>query len=147
LSVARNNFRSQNSRCARAIDCLLVNRLILRPFLLRYQSPTVGRCAHTAYHSRSDSARPSIPRKLLSRHFLTKGERWPRGLNGDYSDVGTTFGHSMEILTSRQKCGFRSSRAAGSRATSRKRKRRCGSGSRKRKTLGQVDYDVRTAFP
>ena len=151
LSVARNTFAIAKLTLARAIGLPLGQSFDLADQLpySDINPPTVDDALNTAYRSRSDF-RAALDSEKAAQQTLsaTKGERWPVvAMNGDYSDVGTTFGHSNGNFNFQ--AGVRIPIFTGGRikgditqaeAAVRQRK------AEAENTRGQVDYDVRTAF-
>jgi outer membrane protein TolC len=98
LSVARNNFAIAQLTLARAIGLPLGQAFELADQLpySDINTPTVEEALQTAYKSRSDF-RAALDSQKAAQQTLSaaKGERYPVvAMNGDYSDLGTTFGHS-----------------------------------------------------
>jgi outer membrane protein TolC len=151
LSVARNSFAIAKLTLARAIGLPLGQEFDIADQLpySDINPPTVDDALKTAYSSRSDFRSALDSQKSAQQTLLAaKGERYPVvGLNGDYGDVGTTFGHSNGSFSVQG--GVRIPIFTGGRikgditqaeAALRQRK------AEAENTRGQVDYDVRTAF-
>jgi outer membrane protein TolC len=151
LSVARNNFAIAKLTLARAIGLPLG-----QPFDIADQlpysdinPPTVDDALKTAYGSRSDF-RASLDSQKAAQQTLSaaRGERYPVvAVNGGYSDVGATFGHSNGNFSVQAGVSlpiFTGGRIKGdiTQAEAAVRQRNAEAEN----TRGQVDYDVRTAF-
>jgi outer membrane protein TolC len=98
LSVARNNFAIAQLTLARAIGLPLGQAFEIADQLpySDINTPTVEEALQTAYKSRSDF-RAALDFQKAAQQTLSaaNGERYPAvAMNGDYSDLGTTFGHS-----------------------------------------------------
>jgi Outer membrane efflux protein/Carboxypeptidase regulatory-like domain len=112
-------------------------------------APTVEEALQTAYKSRSDF-RATLDSQKAAQQTLSaaKGERYPVvAMNGDYSDLGTTFGHShgnFDFQAGVSVPLFTGGRIKGditqAEAALRQRK------AEAENARGQLDYDVRTAF-
>jgi outer membrane protein TolC len=151
LSVARNNFAIAKLTLARAIGLPLGQAFEIADQLpySDINPPTIEDALKTAYSSRSDF-RAALDSQKAAQQTLSadKGERYPVvAVNGDYGDVGTTFGHSNGNFS--VQAGVRIPIFTGGRikgditqaeAALRQRK------AEAENTRGQVDYDVRTAF-
>jgi outer membrane protein TolC len=151
LSVARNNFAIAKLILARAIGLPLG-----QAFEIADQIPyadidpsSVEDALKTAYSSRNDFLAARDSQKAAQQTLSAdKGERYPVvAMNGDYSDVGTTFGHSNGNFDFR--AGVRIPIFTGGRikgditqAEAALRQRNAEAEN----VRGQVDYDVRTAF-
>jgi len=151
LSVARNNFDIAKLNLARAIGLPLGQQFDLADTLpyADINPPTVDEALKTAYNSRSDFRSALDSQKAAERDLsAARGERYPVvAMNGSYSDVGTTFGHSNGDFS--VQAGVRIPLFTGGRikgditeaeASFRQRK------AEAENIRGQVDYDVRTAF-
>jgi len=151
LSVARNNFDVAKLNLARAIGLPLGQQFDLADTLpyADINPPTVDEALKSAYNSRSDF-RSALDLQKSAERVLSaaRGERYPVvAMNGSYSDVGTTFGHSNGDFA--VQAGVRVPLFTGGRikgditeaeASLRQRK------AEAENIRGQVDYDVRTAF-
>jgi outer membrane protein TolC len=151
LSVARNNFAIAKLTLARAIG-LPLGQAFDTGDQLPYSDinpPTVEDALQTAYSSRSDF-RAALDSQKAAQQGLSaaRGERYPVvAMNGDYSDVGATFGHSHGNFNVQAGVSipiFTGGRIKGditqAEAALQQRK------AETENTRGQVDYDVRTAF-
>jgi outer membrane protein TolC len=151
LSVACNNFAIAKLTLSRAIG-LPLGQVFDIADQLPYNEinpPTVEDALKTAYSSRSDF-RAALDSEKAAQQTLSaeKGERYPIvAVNGDYGDVGATFGHSNGNFNFQ--AGVRVPIFTGGRikgditqaeASVRQRK------AEAENTRGQVNYDVRTAF-
>ena len=102
-----------------------------------------------AYQSRRDFRAALDSQKAAAQALAAaKGERYPVvAVNGNYGDVGETFGHSNGISSSRAGSAFLFSPAATSKATLHRRKPRYGSAKRKAKTFaGRWTTTFRSAY-
>ena len=151
LSVARNNFDVAKLNLARAIGLPLGQQFDLADRLpyADINPPTVDEALKSAYNSRSDFRSALDLQKAAERDLsAARGERYPVvAMNGSYSDIGTTFGHSNGNFA--VQAGVRVPLFTGGRikgditeaeASLRQRK------AEAENVRGQVDYDVRTAF-
>jgi outer membrane protein TolC len=151
LSVARNNFAVAQLTLARAIGLPLGQAFELAdqvPYS-DINTPTVEEALQTAYKLRSDF-RASLDSQKAAQQTLSaaKGERYPVvAMNGDYSDLGTTFGHSHGNFNFQAGVSvplFTGGRIKGditqAEALLRQRK------AEAENVRGQIDFDVRTAF-
>jgi outer membrane protein TolC len=151
LSVARNNFAIAQLTLARAIGLPLGQAFEIADQLpySDINTPTVEEALETAYKSRSDFLAALDSQKAAQQTLsAAKGERYPVvAMNGDYSDLGTTFGHSHGSFDFQ--AGIRVPLFTGGRikgditqaeAALRQRK------AEAENARGQLDYDVRTAF-
>jgi outer membrane protein TolC len=151
LSVARNSFAIAKLRLARAIGLPLGQAFDIADQLpySDINPPTVEDALKTAYSSRSDF-RAALDSQKAAQQTLSaaKGESYPVvAANGEYSDVGTTFGHSngnFNVQAGVRVPVFTGGRIKGditqAEAALRQRK------AEAENTRGQADYDVRTAF-
>ena len=151
LSVARNNFAIAQLTLARAIGLPLGQAFELADQLpySDINTPTIEEALQTAYKSRSDF-RATLDSQKAAQQTLsaTKGERYPVvAMNGDYSDLGTTFGHSHGNFNFQAGVSvplFTGGRIKGditqAEAALRQRK------AEAENVRGQIDFDVRTAF-
>ena len=151
LSVARNNFDIAKLNLARSIGLPLGQRFDLADQLpyADINPPTLEEALKSAYNARSDFRSALDSQKEAQRSLsAARGERYPVvAMNGSYSDVGTTFGHSNGDFS--MQAGVRVPLFTGGRikgditeaeASLRQRK------AEAENIRGQVDYDVRTAF-
>jgi len=151
LSVARNNFDIAKLSLARAIGLPLGQQFDLADTLpyADINPPTVDEALKQAYNSRSDFRSALDSQKAAERDLsAARGERYPViAMNGDYSDVGATFGHSNGNFA--VEAGVRVPLFTGGRikgditeaqASLRQRK------AEAENVRGQIDYDVRTAY-
>jgi outer membrane protein TolC len=151
LSVACNNFAIAKLTLARAIGLPLGQAFEIADQLpySDIHTPTVEDALKTAYGSRSDF-RAALDSQKAAQQTLSaaKGERYPVvAVNGNYADVGSTFGHSNGNFSVQPEMRipiFTGGRIKGditqAEAALRERK------AEAENTRGQVDYDVRTAF-
>jgi outer membrane protein TolC len=151
LSIARNNFQVAKLALGRAIGLPLG-----QPFELADALPysdisplSVDEALQIAYKSRSDFRSALASQKAAAQTLsATKGERYPVvAVNGDYGDLGPTFGHSHGEFTFQ--AGIRVPLFTGGRikgditqAEAELRQRKAEAEN----VRGQIDYDVRTAF-
>ena len=151
LSIARNNFAIAKLTLARAIGLPLGQSFDIadqHPYA-DINPPTVEDALKTAYSLRSDF-RAALDSQKAAQQSLSaaRGERYPVvALNGDYSDVGTTFDHSngnFRVQAEVRIPLFTGGRIKGdiTQAEAELRQRKAEAEN----TRGQVDYDVRTAF-
>jgi outer membrane protein TolC len=151
LSVARNKFDIAKLNLARAIGLPLGQQFDLADQLpyADINPPTVEDALKQAYNSRSDFRSVLDSQKAADRELsATRGERYPViAMNGDYSDVGSTFGHSngnFGVQAGVRVPLFTGGRIKGdvtqAEASLRQRK------AEAENVRGQVDYDVRTAY-
>ena len=151
LSVARNNFAIAQLTLARAIGLPLGQAFEIADQLpySDINTPTVEEALQTAYKSRSDFRAALESQKAAQQNLsAAKGERYPVvAMNGDYSDLGTTFGHShgnFDFQAGVSVPLFTGGRTKGdimqAEAALRQRK------AEAENARGQLDYDVRTAF-
>jgi outer membrane protein TolC len=151
LSVARNNFAIAKLTLARAIGLPLG-----QAFEIADQLPyaninpfSLEDALKTAYSSRTDF-RAALDSQKAAQQTLSaeKGQRYPVvAVNGDYSDIGTTFGHSngnFDFGVGVRIPIFTGGRIKGdiTQAEAALRQRNAEAEN----VRGQVDYDVRTAF-
>ena len=151
LSVARNNFAIAQLTLARAIGLPLGQAFEIADQLpySDINTPTVEEALQTAYKSRSDF-RAALDFQKAAQQTLSaaNGERYPAvAMNGDYSDLGTTFGHShgnFDFQAGVRVPLFTGGRIKGditqAEAALRQRK------AEAENVRSQLDYDVRTAF-
>jgi outer membrane protein TolC len=151
LSIARNNFQVAKLALGRAIGLPLGQQFELADALpYSDMSPlSVDEALQIAYKSRSDFRSALASQKAAARTLsATKGERYPVvAVNGDYGDIGPTFGHSHGDFTFQ--AGIRVPLFTGGRikgditqAEAELRQRKAEAENLR----GQIDYDVRTAF-
>jgi len=151
LSIARNNFQVAKLALGRAIGLPLGQQFELADALPYSDiSPlSVDEALQIAYKSRSDLRSALASQKAAAQTLSAiKGERYPVvAVNGDYGDIGPTFGHSHGDFTFQ--AGVRVPLFTGGRikgditqgeAELRQRK------AEAENIRGQIDYDVRTAF-
>lgn len=151
LSVARNNFDVAKLNLARAIGLPLGQQFDLTDALpySDINPPTLEDALKQAYNSRSDFRSALDSQKAAGRDLsAARAERYPVvAMNGSYSDIGTTFGHSNGDFS--VQAGVRVPLFTGGRikgditeaeASLRQRK------AEAENIRGQVDYDVRTAY-
>jgi outer membrane protein TolC len=151
LSVARNNFAIAKLALARAIGLPLGQQFDLVDKLpySDLESLSLDEALNTANTTRGDlhaalDSEQSAERALSA----AKAERWPTlAVNGDYGDVGSTFGRSHGTFSFAAGVNvpvFSGRRIKGdiveAQATLQQRK------AEAENLRGQIDYDVRTAF-
>jgi outer membrane protein TolC len=151
LSIARNNFQVAKLALGRAIGLPLGQQFELADALPYSDiSPlSVDEALQIAYKSRSDfRSALAFQKAAVQTLSATKGERYPVvAVNGDYGDIGPTFGHSHGDFTFQ--AGIRVPLFTGGRikgditqAEAELRQRKAEAEN----VRGQIDYDVRTAF-
>jgi outer membrane protein TolC len=151
LSNARNSFQVAKLALGRAIGLPLGQQFELADALpySDTSSLSVDEALQVAYKSRSDFRSALASQKAAAQTLsATKGERYPVvAANGDYGDIGPTFGHSHGDFTFQ--AGIRVPLFAGGRiqgditqAEAELRQRKAEAENLR----GQIDYDVRTAF-
>jgi outer membrane protein TolC/anti-anti-sigma regulatory factor len=151
LSIARNNFEVAKLALGRAIGLPLGQQFELADTLPYSDiSPlSIDDALQIAYKSRSDFRSALGSQKAAAQTLsAAKGERYPTvAVNGDYGDVGSTFGHSHGDFTFQ--AGIRVPLFTGGRikgditqAEAELRQRKAEAEN----VRGQIDYDVRTAF-
>ncbi len=151
LSITQNNFAIAQLTLARAIGLPLGQTFELADQLpySDINAPTIEEALQTAYKSRSDFRAALDSQKAAQQNLsAAKGERYPVvAMNGDYSDLGTTFGHShgnFDFQAGVSVPLFTGGRIKGditqAEAALRQRK------AEAENARGQLDYDVRTAF-
>ena len=151
LSIARNNFAVTKLALGRAIGLPLGQQFELAD-TLPYSDITpltVDDALNIAYKSRGD-LRAALDSQKAAAQTLSaaKGERYPTvAANGDYGDLGPTFGHSHGEFAFQ--AGIRVPLFTGGRiqgditqAEAELRQRKAEAENLR----GQIDYDVRTAF-
>jgi outer membrane protein TolC len=151
LSIARNNFQVAKLALGRAIGLPLGQQFELADALPYSDiSPlSVDEALQIAYKSRSDFRSALASQKAAAQTLsATKGERYPVvAVNGDYGDVGPTFGHSHGDFTFQ--AGIRVPLFTGGRIKGDITQAEAELLQRKAEAeniRGQIDYDVRTAF-
>jgi outer membrane protein TolC len=151
LSIARNNFQVARLALGRAIGLPLGQQFELADTLPYSDiAPlSIDEALELAYKARSDF-RSALDSQRAAAQTLSaaKGERYPTvAVNGDYGDIGPTFGKSHGDFTFQ--AGIRVPLFTGGRingditqseAALRQRK------SEAENLRGQIDYDVRTAL-
>jgi outer membrane protein TolC len=151
LSIARNNFQVAKLALGRAIGLPLGQQFELADALPYSDiSPlSVDDALQVAFKSRSDFRSALASQEAAAQTLsATKGERYPVvAVNGDYGDMGPTFGHSHGDFTFQ--AGIRVPLFTGGRikgditqAEAELRQRKAEAEN----VRGQIDYDVRTAF-
>jgi outer membrane protein TolC len=151
LSIARNNFSLAKLALGRAMGLPLGQQFELAD-TLPYSDITplsIDGALQTAYKSRSD-LRSALGSQKAAAQTLSaaKGERYPTvAVNGDYGDIGPTFGHSHGDFTFQAGVKiplFTGGRIKGditqAEAALRQRK------AEAEDVRGQIDQDVRTAL-
>jgi outer membrane protein TolC len=151
LSIARNNFAVAKLDLSRAIGLPLGQEFDLSDQLpySEINPPTVDDALRMAYKSRNDFRAALGSQKAASKTLsATKGERYPViAANGDYGDIGTTFGHSHGDFAFQAGVTipiFTGGRIKGdiTQAEAELHQRKAEAEN----IRGQIDYDVRTAF-
>jgi len=151
LSVARNDFAIAKLVLARAIGLPLGQQFELADKLpySDINPPSLDDALRMAYQSRSDFLAGLDSQKAAAQSLAAaKGERYPVvAVNGNYGDVGETFGHSHGVFEFQGGVSvpvFTGGHIKGditqAEATLRQRK------AESENLRGQVDYDVRSAF-
>jgi outer membrane protein TolC len=151
LSIARNNFQVAKLTLGRAIGLPLGQQFELADTLPYSDiAPlTTDEALDIAYKARSDLRSALESQKSVAQTLsAAKGERYPVvAVNGDYGDIGPTFGHSHGDFTFQ--AGIRVPLFTGGRikgditqAEAELRQRKAEAEN----IRGQIDYDVRTAF-
>ena len=151
LSVARNNFAVAKLALGRAIGLPLGQQFELAD-KLSYSDinpPSLEDALNSAYKSRSDFRAALDTQKAGAQTLAAaKGERYPVvAMNGNYGDVGETFGQSHGVFTFQAGVSvplFTGGRIKGdiTQAEAQLRQRKAEAENLR----GQVDYDVRTSF-
>jgi outer membrane protein TolC len=151
LSIARNNFQVAKLALGRAIGLPLGQRFELADALpyADISALSVDEALQIAYKSRSDFRSVLASQKAAAQTLsATKGERYPVvAVNGDYGDIGPTFGHSHGDFTFQ--AGIRVPVFTGGRIKGDMTQAEAELRQRKAEAenvRGQIDYDVRTAF-
>jgi outer membrane protein TolC len=151
LSIAQNNCQVAKLALGRAIGLPLGQQFELAD-TFPYSDITplsVDDALQVAYKSRSDFRSALASQKAAAQTLsAAKGERYPTvAVNGDYGDIGPTFGHSHGDFTFQ--AGIRVPLFTGGRikgditqAEAELRQRKAEAEN----IRGQIDYDVRTAF-
>jgi outer membrane protein TolC len=151
LSVARNNFAVAKLALGRAIGLPLGQQFELAGKLpySDINPPSLEEALSQAYRSRSDFRAAIDSQKAAAQSLAAaKGERYPVvAMNGNYGDVGETFGQSHGVFTFQGGVSvplFTGGRIKGdiTQAEAQLRQRK----AKAENLRGQVDYDVRTAF-
>jgi outer membrane protein TolC len=151
LSIARNNFAVAKLALGRAIGLPLGQQFELAD-TLPYSDITpltVDDALNIAYKSRSD-LRAALDSQKSAAQTLSaaKGERYPTvAANGDYGDLGPTFGHSHGEFT--LQAGIRIPLFTGGRIKGDITEAEAGLRQRKAEAeniRGQIDQDVRTSL-
>jgi outer membrane protein TolC len=151
LSVARNNFAVAKLALGRAIGLPLGQQFELAGKLpySDINPPSLEEALSQAYRSRSDFRAAIDSQKAAAQSLAAaKGERYPVvAMNGNYGDVGETFGQSHGVFTFQGGVSvplFTGGRIKGdiTQAEAQLRQRKAEAENLR----GQVDYDVRTAF-
>jgi outer membrane protein TolC len=151
LSIARNNFEVARIALGRAIGLPLGQQFALADALPYSDiSPlSIDEALQIAYKSRSDFRSALGSQKAAGQTLsAAKGERYPTvAVNGDYGDIGPTFGHSHGDFTFQAGVKiplFTGGRIKGditqAEAALRQRK------AEAENVRGQIDQDVRTAL-
>ena len=151
LSVARNNFAVAKLALGRAIGLPLGQQFELAGKLpySDINPPSLEEALTEAYRSRSDFRAVIDSQKAAAQSLAAaKGERYPVvAMNGNYGDVGETFGHSHGVFEFQGGVSipiFTGGRIKGditqAEASLRQRK------AETENLRGQIDYDVRSAF-
>ena len=151
LSIARNNFAVAKLALGRAIGLPLGQQFELAD-TFPYSDITplsVDDALQVAFKSRSDFRSALDSQKAAAQTLsAAKGERYPVvAVNGDYGDIGPTFGHSHGDFTFQAVIRvplFTGGRIKGdiTQAEAELRQRKAETENLR----GQIDYDVRTAF-
>jgi outer membrane protein TolC len=151
LSIARNNFQVAKLALGRAIGLALGQQFELADTLPYSDiAPlTTDEALDIAYKARSDFRSALGSQKAAAQTLsATKGERYPVvAVNGDYGNIGPTFGHSHGDFTFQ--AGIRVPLFTGGRIKGDITQAEAELRQRKAETenlRGQIDYDVRTAF-
>jgi outer membrane protein TolC/membrane protein DedA with SNARE-associated domain len=151
LSVARNNFAVAKLSLGRAIG-LPLGQQFEPADTLPYSdinAISVDDALRMAYQSRSDFRAALDAQKAAAQTLAAaKGERYPVvAMNGNYGDVGPTFGNSHGVFTFQGEVSvpiFTGGRIKGditlAEGALRQRK------AEAENLRGQIDYDVRAAF-
>ncbi|HWW17285.1 MAG TPA: TolC family protein [Candidatus Saccharimonadales bacterium] len=151
LSIARNNFELTKLALGRAIGLPLGQQFELAD-TLPYSDITpltVDDALNIAYKSRNDFRSALDSQKAAAQTLsAAKGERYPTvAVNGDYGDIGPTFGHSHGDFTFQ--AGIRIPLFTGGRikgditqAEAELRQRKAEAEN----TRGEIDQDVRTSL-
>jgi outer membrane protein TolC len=151
LSIARNNFEVAKLTLGRAIGLPLGQQFELADTLPYSDiSPlSTDDALQIAYKSRSDF-RSALGSQRAAAQTLSaaKGERYPTvAVNGDYGDVGSTFGHSHGDFTFQ--AGIKVPLFTGGRIKGDITQAEAALRQRKAEAeniRGQIDQDVRTAL-
>jgi outer membrane protein TolC len=151
LSIARNNFAVAKLALGRAIGLPLGQEFELAD-TLPYSDITplsVDDALQVAFKSRSDFRSALDSQKAAAQTLsAAKGERYPTvAVNGDYGDIGPTFGHSHGDFTFQ--AGIRVPLFTGGRIKGNITQAEAALRQRKAEAeniRGQIDQDVRTAL-
>jgi outer membrane protein TolC len=151
LSVARNNFEVAELTLGRAIGLPLGQQFQLADALpySDINPLSVDDALQMAYKSRRDFLSALDSQKAAAQTLsAAKGERYPTvAVNGDYGDIGPTFGHSHGIFAFQ--AGIKVPLFTGGRIKGDITQAEAALRQRKAEAeniRGQIDYDVRTAF-
>jgi len=151
LSIARNNFGVAKLALGRAIGLPLGQQFELADTLPYSDiAPlTTAEALDIAYKARSDFRSALDSQKAAAQTLsAARGERYPTvAVNGDYGDIGPTFGHSHGDFTFQ--AGIRIPLFTGGRIKGDITQAQAELRQRKAEAeniRGQIDYDVRTAF-
>jgi outer membrane protein TolC len=151
LSVDRKNFAVAKLALGRAIGLPLGQQFELADKLpySDINPPSLENALAAAYHTRSDLRAAVDTQKAAAQTLAAaKGERYPVvAMNGNYGDVGETFGHSHGVFGFQAGVSvpiFTGGRIKGdiTQAESALHQRKAEAENLR----GQIDYDVRTAF-
>jgi outer membrane protein TolC/membrane protein DedA with SNARE-associated domain len=151
LSVTRNNFAVAKLNLGRGIGLPLGQQFDLADQLpySDINPPTLEDALKLAYNARSDfRAALDAEKSAVQTRSAVKGERYPViAANGDYGDIGPTFGQSHGDFTFQGGVNipiFTGGRIKGdiTQAEGALRQRKAEAENLR----GQIDYDVRTAF-
>ena len=151
LSVDRKNFAVAKLALGRAIGLPLGQQFELADKLpySDINPPSLENALAAAYYTRSDLRAAVDTQKAAAQTLAAaKGERYPVvAMNGNYGDVGETFGHSHGVFEFQAGVSvpiFTGGRIKGdiTQAESALHQRKAEAENLR----GQIDYDVRTAF-
>lgn len=151
LSVSRNDFAVAKLKLSRSIGLALGQQFELADQLpySEVNPPSLDDALKQAYRCRSDFRAALDAEKSAGQSLsAAKGERFPViAANGDYGDIGTTFGHSHGSFGFQAAVSipvFTGGRIKGDIAQAEAELRRRKAEAEN--IRGQIDYDVRTAF-
>ena len=151
LSVARNNFQVAKLVLARGIGLPLGQQFDVTDQLpySEIHPPSVDDALKMAYRSRRDFQAALASEKSAAQTLsAAKGERYPViAANGNYSDEGTTFGHSHGTFNFQGGVTipiFTGGKIKGDITEAEAQLRQSKAAAENLR--GQIDYDVRTAF-